>query len=381
MNDQLQSHQVRCSGLVVQYEDHGAGAPVVLLHGGLVTGHLMWSNHVPALARNHRVLVPDSRGHGRTDNPEGRLGYDLMADDCAAFMEALGLDRPVVVGYSDGAQTALELGIRHPDRVAGLVLGGVVAEPTAQYVQALGAIGFIEPGVVDLERFEQVLPGFLDVIKDLHRHVYGPEYWRRLLRLTSQLWLTLPSYSDDTLAGIPVPTLVLTGDRDEEPLAQAPRLCRTIPGAELAVIPAADHAAVERSLFREVPGGRPRLPGPPPPGQWNGQPPARRDRVRCRHVAVASASAAGRRGVCGVGAAAADVAAPDPAERLRPELALQLHEAPHLGAVHPEVRLDAGGRPADDGQVDVEQLRAPLQRRRDRPVEGGVVSFPGSHDP
>jgi pimeloyl-ACP methyl ester carboxylesterase len=252
MNDQLQSHQVRCNGLLVQYEDHGAGAPVVLLHGGLVTGHLMWSNHVPALARNHRVLVPDSRGHGRTDNPEGRLGYDLMADDCAAFMEALGLDRPVVVGYRHGAQTALELGIRHPGRVAGLVLGGVVAEPTAQYVQALGAIGFIEPGVVDLERFEQVLPGFLDVIKDLHRHVYGPEYWRRLLRLTSQLWLTLPSYSDDTLAGIPVPTLVLTGDRDEEPLAQAPRLCRTIPGAELAVIPAADHAAVERSLFRGV---------------------------------------------------------------------------------------------------------------------------------
>jgi pimeloyl-ACP methyl ester carboxylesterase len=51
-----------------------------------------------------------------------------------------------VEGYSDAAQTALELGIRHPGRVAGLVLGGVVAEPTAQYVQALGAIGFIEPG-------------------------------------------------------------------------------------------------------------------------------------------------------------------------------------------------------------------------------------------
>ena len=114
MNDQVQSNHVWCNGLRIHYEDHGAGAPVVLLHGGLVTGHLMWSNHVPALARNHRVLVPDSRGHGRTDNPEGRLAYDLMADDCAAFIEALGLDRPAVVGYSDGAQTALELGIRHP---------------------------------------------------------------------------------------------------------------------------------------------------------------------------------------------------------------------------------------------------------------------------
>jgi pimeloyl-ACP methyl ester carboxylesterase len=111
MNDQVQSNHVRCNGLQVHYEDHGAGAPVVLLHGGLVTGHLMWSSHVPALSRNHRVVVPDSRGHSRTDNPEGRLAYDLMADDRAAFIEALRLDRPVVVGYSDGAQTALELGV------------------------------------------------------------------------------------------------------------------------------------------------------------------------------------------------------------------------------------------------------------------------------
>jgi pimeloyl-ACP methyl ester carboxylesterase len=212
----------------------------------------MWSNHVPALARDHRVLVPDTRGHGRTDNPEGRLGYDLMADDCAAFVQALGLDRPVVVGYSDGAQTALELGIRHPDRIAGLVLGGVVAEPTAQYLQALSAIGFIDPGVVDVEKFERVLPGFLDTIKDLHQHVYGPDYWRHFMEQTSHLWHTLPSYTDDALASIPVPTLVLTGDRDEAPLTQAPRLCRTIPRAELAVIPGADHAAVERSLFRDV---------------------------------------------------------------------------------------------------------------------------------
>jgi pimeloyl-ACP methyl ester carboxylesterase len=252
MNDQVQSNHVWCNGLRIHYEDHGAGAPVVLLHGGLVTGHLMWSNHVPALARNHRVLVPDSRGHGRTDNPEGRLAYDLMADDCAAFIEALGLDRPAVVGYSDGAQTALELGIRHPDRIAGLVLGGVVAEPTARYFQDLSAIGFIQPGVVDVEKFERAFPGFLDTVKDLHRHVYGPAYWRRFLEQTSRMWLTLPSYSDDALASIPVPTLVVTGDRDEEPLAQAPRLCRTIPRAELGVIPGADHAAVERSLFRDV---------------------------------------------------------------------------------------------------------------------------------
>lgn len=246
------NHEVRCNGLTVHYEDHGDGPPVVLVHGGLVTGHLMWSSHVPALARDHRVLVPDSRGHGRTDNPDDTLGYDLMADDCAAFIDALGLDRPVVVGYSDGAQIALELGMRHPDRVAGLVLGGVVVEPDEQYRDALAQMGMTEPGTVDVEQFDRTIPGFLDVIKDLHRHVYGPQYWRRFLDQTSRLWLTLPTYSDEALAAIPVPTLVLAGDCDTAAMAQSPRLCRALPRSELAVIPGADHGAVERPLFADI---------------------------------------------------------------------------------------------------------------------------------
>lgn len=243
---------VRCNGLRVHYEDHGAGTPVVLVHGGLVTGHGMWSGHVAALAGHHRVLVPDSRGHGRTDNPERRLGYDLMADDCAAFIEALGLDRPVVVGYSDGAQIALELGLRHPGRVAGLVLGGVVTEPTAEYLDALRGIGFTEPGVVDVDHFARTFPGFLDVIKDTHGHVYGTDYWRQLMEQTSRLWLTVPTYGDDDLARIQAPTLVLTGDRDGASATQAPGLFRALPRGELAVIPGADHAAVERPLFRQI---------------------------------------------------------------------------------------------------------------------------------
>jgi pimeloyl-ACP methyl ester carboxylesterase len=243
---------VRCNGLRVHYTDHGAGTPVVLVHGGLVTGNVMWSGHVGALAGHHRVLVPDSRGHGRTDNPEGRLGYDLMADDCAAFVEALGLDRPVVVGYSDGAQIALELGLRHPDRVAGLVLGGVVAEPTAEYLDAVRGMGFTEPGVVDVDHFARTFPGFLDLIKDVHGHVDGPDHWRGLLEQTSRLWLTVPTYGDADLARIQVPTLVVTGDRDGASATQASGLFHALPRGELAVIPGADHAAVERPLFREV---------------------------------------------------------------------------------------------------------------------------------
>jgi pimeloyl-ACP methyl ester carboxylesterase len=243
---------VLANGVRVSYSDQGEGRPVVLLHGGMVTGDLMWSGHVRALAERHRVLVPDTRGHGGSDNPDGVFGYDLFADDVAAFIDALGLERPVVVGYSDGAQTGIELGLRHPDRIGGLVLGGVVVDPAGQYLEALAAMGFTVPGEFDADAFEGLHPGFTDFVKSLHSEVHGPHYWRTFVELTSRLWLTLPDYSAEVLAKIPVPTLVISGDADEAPLAQAPGIVRAVPNAELAVIPGADHAAVERTLFRDV---------------------------------------------------------------------------------------------------------------------------------
>jgi hypothetical protein len=73
---------------------------------------------------------------------------------------------------------------------------------------------------------------------------------------------------------------------------------------------------------------------------------------------------------------AVEVTAPTPAVRLGPELALELHEAPDPGAVGADVRLNLGGQLTDDGEVDAEQLRAPLQRRRDRPTQIRIVPSP-----
>ena len=80
--------------------------------------------------------------------------------------------------------------------------------------------------------------------------------------------------------------------------------------------------------------------------------------------------------VAGPGPSAVEVAASAPAVRLGLELALKLHQAPDSGAVGTDVRLDVGGQLADGGQVDAEQLRAPLQRRRDRPAQVGLVPSP-----
>ena len=142
------------------------------------------------------------------------------------------------------AQITLELGLRHPDHVKALVLGGAVTQPTEKYLEALRAMGFSEPGQVDVDQFERDHPEFFAAIKTAHQHVYGPDYWRSFLPQISELWLSVPSYTDKALAGIAVPSLIITGDRDEgDSLEESLRLYRLLPHAELAVIPNADHGA------------------------------------------------------------------------------------------------------------------------------------------
>jgi pimeloyl-ACP methyl ester carboxylesterase len=114
---------VAANGLEMYYEEAGSGAPLILLHGGTAIGS-SWQPHLTALVKHFRVIMPDSRGHGRTNNPDGQLSYRMMADDFAAFAQALGLTKPFIFGYSDGGQTGLEIGMRYPDLAGALIIGG-----------------------------------------------------------------------------------------------------------------------------------------------------------------------------------------------------------------------------------------------------------------
>ena len=125
-------HYVSANGLRIYYEDHGQGEPLILVHGGTVSSQL-WQAQIPTFAQHFRVLAPDSRGHGRTVNPSDTLSYRVLADDLAAFVHALGLPKPLVYGYSDGGQIALELGMRYPDLARVLVVGAAWFKFTAAY--------------------------------------------------------------------------------------------------------------------------------------------------------------------------------------------------------------------------------------------------------
>src|SRR3954466_13654240 len=120
---------VQANGLEIYYEEHGQGQPLILIHGGAVTG-ASWRPYLAGLAERYRVITPDTRGHGRTKNTAGNLSFGLLADDVAGLAEALALRKPLIWGYSDGGQVALEIGMRYPDLPQALVIGGAYVELT-----------------------------------------------------------------------------------------------------------------------------------------------------------------------------------------------------------------------------------------------------------
>ena len=95
------SGETDANGIKIHYAIYGQGSPVILLHGGLANTDY-WGNQVPAVAAHHTVILMDSRGHGRSTRDARPYGYDLMADDVVALMDALKIPKADIVGWSDG---------------------------------------------------------------------------------------------------------------------------------------------------------------------------------------------------------------------------------------------------------------------------------------
>src|SRR5918999_6238682 len=196
---------IEANGIRVYYEAHGEGEPLLLVHGGTATSR-SWAAHLPAFTEHFRVFAPDSRGHGRTDNPAGELDYRVMADDLAALIAALGLRKPLVLGYSDGGQIALELGLRYPGLAGALVLGGTQFRFSEAYLEdARALLGITDGEEVDTGKLERDQPDFVDYLREAHGHVYGPGYWKTYMKQIALLWLTPLRYTSEDIASITDP--------------------------------------------------------------------------------------------------------------------------------------------------------------------------------
>jgi 3-oxoadipate enol-lactonase len=238
---------VTLPGLTMWLEEQGAGEPLLLLHG-LGSSADDWEAVAPPLARRYHVLMPDFRGHGRSDKPPGAYGVALFAEDIAALCAALGIRRAHVVGISMGGMVALQLAVAHPALVASLTVinstphmvpsGWRIRLALAIRVAILALFGsavlarmltrrlFPKPEQVALRERVRARLAAND------RDVY--------LRATRGLigWTVR-----DRLPEIRCPVLVLASERDYTPVADKRAWAAQLPDARVEVIADSGHAA------------------------------------------------------------------------------------------------------------------------------------------
>lgn len=204
----------------------GTGDPLLLLHGGFI-GASSFHLQTPALVdAGYRVHVPERRGHVHTPDVEGPLSYSVMADDMIAYLEQEAGAPAHLVGWSDGAVVALLIAQRRPDLVTRMVLigqyynsaGRVAGDELVAYLNTPEAIGFLR------QAYDPVSPD-------------GPDHFPVVHAKMMRMIATEPEIALDTLSGVPAPTLVLQGDRDEVTVEHSLAVVAALPDARLAVLP------------------------------------------------------------------------------------------------------------------------------------------------
>jgi pimeloyl-ACP methyl ester carboxylesterase len=217
------------------YQEHGAGDPLILVHGFTLAGEI-WADVVPILAERHRVIVPDLRGHGRSRCAPETIRHDRFAADMIALLDHLDIGRAHFVGYSSGAVCGLFVGTQHLERLRTLTLvGGTYTFDEHYRAEARRTVAECEAD-----------PAWIDLQRRRHGAAHGPDHWRVLL----DRWLAWANgpgevrFRPADLTAITCPTLVLHGDRDPFfPVHIATTMYEAMPNAELAIVAAASNDA------------------------------------------------------------------------------------------------------------------------------------------
>jgi pimeloyl-ACP methyl ester carboxylesterase len=196
------------NGINLYYETHGTGQPMILLHGGLGSGE-MFGPILPTLAERHQVIAVDLQGHGRTADIGRPIDARLMADDIAALIDHLGLEKPDIVGYSLGGGVAFFTAVKYPDKVGKLVSASanirrdaIPPEMLAQQAQVSAAAVPFMTDTPMYQLYQKVAP--------------RPEDFGRLLDKVGESMSKDFDYSEE-VRGLQMPTLIVCADADMAP--------------------------------------------------------------------------------------------------------------------------------------------------------------------
>jgi pimeloyl-ACP methyl ester carboxylesterase len=242
MNNNLKGNYAEVNGLNMYYEIHGAGEPLVVLHGAYMTIDAM-GEVVPELAKSRQVIAVELQGHGRTADIEDRpITYEQMADDIAALLRHLAIEKADVFGYSMGGGVALQVAIRHPEAVRKLVVASASYTSDGMHPELLEMIPTITPETFAGSPIEEA---YL-------RTAPRPEDFPTLVAKLKQLDMEPFAWLPEDIRGIAAPTLLIIGDSDAIRLEHAVEMFRLLgggvmgdmgglPKSQLAVLPGTTH--------------------------------------------------------------------------------------------------------------------------------------------
>jgi pimeloyl-ACP methyl ester carboxylesterase len=207
------------------YDTRGQGTPLVALHpGGAGVDSRALALTVEALSKHFQVYAPEQRGHGHTPDVEGPITFELMAQDTITFIETV-IGRPVhLLGCSDGAILALTVALRRPDLVRRLVFAAGVFHRDGW-----------QDGVLDGDPPDFLRQSYGEVSPD------GITHYDVIVAKLDTMHAHEPSLTHDDLGKIACRTLVMVADDDEVRLEHAVDLYRSLPEAELSVVPGTSH--------------------------------------------------------------------------------------------------------------------------------------------
>jgi pimeloyl-ACP methyl ester carboxylesterase len=238
MNREFKSGYAPVNGLKMYYEIYGAvnpaRPPLVLLHGGGDTIQTSFGHVLPTLARDRQIIAFEQQGFGHTADIANRpFSFEQSADDTAALLKHLDIDRVDLLGFSNGGTVALQVVIRHPQIVRKLIVASALFKRDGSYPEFWA--GFAGA------KLEQMPKELQDAYLAVSPH---PESLQSFFDKCVQRMRNFKDIPGDAVRGIVAPTLVIVGDADVMRPEHAVEEFRLLPHARLAVFPGTDHMKV-----------------------------------------------------------------------------------------------------------------------------------------
>ncbi|MBQ9235711.1 MAG: alpha/beta hydrolase [Alphaproteobacteria bacterium] len=219
---------VQADDAKIYYEVYGSGDPVLVLHGGGVGSSYEMGRFIDELSKDYQVIVPSTRGHGKSEIGTAKITYEQKANDMLAVLNDTTEQPVIVLGFSDGAYTAYKLAAMYPQRIKKIIaIGAGEITPQTRI--------FPTPKVDDvIASDEAFMRGQIDIMPQVEKL---QDYWDDYYNFYNHL-----TVSKETLSEVKCPVLLISGEKDTNaPLDTIIAAYRMLPKAEIAIIADAPH--------------------------------------------------------------------------------------------------------------------------------------------